>query len=94
MLQNTERVIAQRVDATNAVAQPLTNRISEIEQRLPGAQDALAELRVGRAQTAQLGSPPTVYDFARLTDRLQEVETAADHAHAELSQVIRERYAK
>eukprot|EP00959_Pyramimonas_sp_CCMP1952_P056749 1185330-Pyramimonas_sp.AAC.1 len=80
MLQNTERVIAQRLDATNAVVQPLTNRISEIEQRLPGVQDALAELRVGRAQTDQLGSPPTVYDFARPADRLQEVKTAADHA--------------
>eukprot|EP00959_Pyramimonas_sp_CCMP1952_P018158 384540-Pyramimonas_sp.AAC.1 len=42
MLQNTERVNAQRLDATNAVVQPLTNRISDIEQRFPGVQDALA----------------------------------------------------
>eukprot|EP00959_Pyramimonas_sp_CCMP1952_P354051 7417770-Pyramimonas_sp.AAC.1 len=45
MLQNTERIIAQRLDATNAVVQPLANRISDIEQRLPGVQGALAELR-------------------------------------------------
>eukprot|EP00959_Pyramimonas_sp_CCMP1952_P279748 5849015-Pyramimonas_sp.AAC.1 len=80
MLQNVERVIAQRLGATDAVAQPLTHRISVIEQRLPDAQGALAELRVGRAQTDQLGSPRTVYDFARFADRLQEVKTAADHA--------------
>eukprot|EP00959_Pyramimonas_sp_CCMP1952_P176687 3692967-Pyramimonas_sp.AAC.1 len=42
MLQNIERVIAQRLDATDAVVQPLTNRISVIEQRSPGVQDALA----------------------------------------------------
>eukprot|EP00959_Pyramimonas_sp_CCMP1952_P443662 9287751-Pyramimonas_sp.AAC.1 len=59
MLQDTERVTTQRLDATNAVVQPPTNRISAIEQRFPGAQDALAELRVGRAQTGQLDSPPT-----------------------------------
>eukprot|EP00959_Pyramimonas_sp_CCMP1952_P191518 4004629-Pyramimonas_sp.AAC.1 len=66
--QNTERVIAQRLDATDAVVQPLTNWIPVIEQSLPGVQDALAELRVGRAQTGQLGSPPTVYDSAHFTD--------------------------
>eukprot|EP00959_Pyramimonas_sp_CCMP1952_P386753 8105489-Pyramimonas_sp.AAC.1 len=68
MLQNTERVITQRLDATYAVVQPLANRISENEQRFPGVQGALAELRVGRAQTDQLDSSPTVYDFARLAD--------------------------
>eukprot|EP00959_Pyramimonas_sp_CCMP1952_P440591 9224368-Pyramimonas_sp.AAC.1 len=72
----------------------LTGRIPVIEQRLFGLQGALAGLRVGRAQTGQLGSPPTVYDFAPFTDRSQEVRTAAGHAQSELPQALRDRDAE
>ena len=93
-LQHTELTVAQRLDASDVLVRPLFDRISVIEQKVPIIEASLAELRVGRAQTGQLASHPSVVDFASLADKLQRVEMAADHTQSELSQVLRDRDAE
>eukprot|EP00959_Pyramimonas_sp_CCMP1952_P373205 7815704-Pyramimonas_sp.AAC.1 len=72
--------IAQRLDASAGRVPALENRFSTDEQQLPDLQAALAELRVVRAQTGQLGSPTSVCDFAPLAAEMAEARTAAGRA--------------
>eukprot|EP00959_Pyramimonas_sp_CCMP1952_P444613 9309323-Pyramimonas_sp.AAC.1 len=69
----------QRLDASEGLLPALEERVSAVEQQLPGMQAARAELHVARTKTGQLGTLSSIYDFAPLVVEMAEAGETADH---------------